>query len=203
VIGAALARISRQARILCVGASGVAEALAPRRADLPAPPPIRFNGPVFAIAGSRSPVSARQVAAARQYEKLTLDPADFAAGPPRAAADRAAALLAEGRHVLVSVSDAGHPGLGGRDLAERVAHFAAGIVRRHRPGCFAVAGGDTASAAVEALDLDAIAFVTDLDAGVPLVAAEGGGLDGLPMVLKGGQMGRPGLFDDLAALVRA
>ena len=75
------------------------------------------------------------------------------------------------------------------------------VVSDARPGCLAIAGGDTSSAAVECLEIDSISFIADLDRGVPLVRAHSrNAMDSLPMILKGGQVGGEGLFDKLAGL---
>lgn len=62
-----------------------------------------------------------------------------------------------------------------------------------------IGGGDTSSAAVQHLAIDSISMVADFDRGVPLVRAHSrNNLDGLPMILKGGQVGGGDLFDKLA-----
>jgi len=60
-----------------------------------------------------------------------------------------------------------------------------------------VAGGDTSSLALRALDIWGLRHVAGIAAGVPLVRAHSDqtALDGLELMLKGGQMGPPQLFD--------
>lgn len=206
LIGAALHIVAREKTLLCIGASSVAEALASQSQRMPAAKPaepVAFDGPVFALAGSRSSVTADQISHAQRYDVLTIDPADLAGRRETddAPAGRCAALLSEGRHVLLAVSGAQSPVIGGRSLAEAVARLAADVLSRVRPGCVVLAGGDTSSATISALGIESISFVADIDRGVPLVELGGGDLlDRLPMVLKGGQMGGPTLFDDLARL---
>ena len=82
-----------------------------------------------------------------------------------------------------------------------LADFAAELIERAPPGCLFVAGGDTSSALVSALDVESLKFVQDIDHGVPLVEASSTGTtNGLAMVLKGGQMGHPDVFDTVAML---
>ena len=62
-----------------------------------------------------------------------------------------------------------------------------------------VAGGDTSSVALRALDAWALGWLGHLGPGVSLtrVHADAPALDGLELVLKGGQMGPPELFRQL------
>ena len=208
LIGAALAIVAARKKVLCVGASSVAEALTARGQPAPAvkaAEDIAFDGPVFVLVGSRSPVTADQIGHARHYDTVTIDPADLA-GSREAVdgiAERATAVLSEGRNLILAVSGAPSPMRGG-ELAEALAGLSADILARVRPGCVIIAGGDTSSAIVSALGIESMAFVADMDRGVPLVEMRGTNrFNGLPMALKGGQMGRLSLFDDFARLATA
>ena len=203
LIGAALHIVAREKKVLCVGASSVAEALTQSQ-QAPAVRPaeqIAFDGPVFVLVGSRSPVTASQISHAQQYDIVTIDPAELAGGGEAVAgiAGRCVAVLAEGRNLLLAVSSAPSP-LHGRELAEALARLSADILARVRPGCVIIAGGDTSSAIISALGIESMSFIADMDHGVPLVELRGGEerFNGLRMAMKGGQMGRPTLFDDLA-----
>ena len=66
------------------------------------------------------------------------------------------------------------------------------------PGGLVVAGGDTASAIVRALAPSHLQFLDDIDPGVPLCKATFADGRDLTMVLKGGQVGLPDLFDRIA-----
>ena len=59
-----------------------------------------------------------------------------------------------------------------------------------------VAGGDTSSWILRALDVWGLSFVGHLAPGAALCRAHSAGasLDGIEMMLKGGQMGPPDLF---------
>jgi uncharacterized protein YgbK (DUF1537 family) len=59
-----------------------------------------------------------------------------------------------------------------------------------------VAGGDTSSHAVAALDACGLSYLAPLVAGAPLggVHSDAASLDGLEIVLKGGQMRAPDFF---------
>jgi uncharacterized protein YgbK (DUF1537 family) len=60
-----------------------------------------------------------------------------------------------------------------------------------------IAGGDTSSKAAQQLDLHALTFLAPTQPGAPLCHghAEDAALDGLEIVLKGGQVGTPDFFE--------
>jgi uncharacterized protein YgbK (DUF1537 family) len=200
-IGALLARRARGGRLLAIGASSVAQAACahwhdegvfePRAAV--SPPAAR--GPVLLLVGSLSPVTAAQVEAGEShYQRVDIDPATLLADAQ--ASDhwvrRCAELLNAGRHALAVTgrSSAGQPSarevaqLCGRLLARVLAMAPA--VRR-----VGIAGGDSSSHAVGALGLWGMSHLGQLAPGVPLVQAHAhdARLDGLELMLKGGQMG--------------
>ncbi|HYG46220.1 MAG TPA: four-carbon acid sugar kinase family protein, partial [Bordetella sp.] len=82
-IGAVLADLASAEPLLAVGASSVVEALGSQWGDAATARPDAFTparGPVLLLAGSLSPVTARQVDAARSYRKIWLDPVRLASG---------------------------------------------------------------------------------------------------------------------------
>ncbi|MEO3434084.1 four-carbon acid sugar kinase family protein [Inquilinus sp. CAU 1745] len=204
VIGAALRRLATRQTVLCIGGSSVAEAMCPREErprprprPITAPPP---SGPVFVFAGSRSAVTAEQVRRASSYVKIPVAPAALSTGPERTGlVERCRTSLAQGSNVLAYLIESDGPGPSGRSLAEATAGFVEEAISGARICCLAIAGGDTSSIAVERLDVVSISVIADFDHGVPLVRAHAANrLDGLPMILKGGQMGSPDIFDRLA-----
>ena len=62
-----------------------------------------------------------------------------------------------------------------------------------------IAGGDTSSHAVQALDAWGLSYVADIGAGTSLcrVHSDDAALDGLEIMLKGGQMGSDDVFERL------
>ncbi|SDV50352.1 four-carbon acid sugar kinase family protein [Chitinasiproducens palmae] len=213
-IGTLIDTLAERTPLLAVGASSVAQALVQARGALPAtaqpdaPPPgairPRSTLPVFALAGSLSPLTEQQIAAARHYEKIELSPA--AMTRDRAYLETSAAhigrALDAGRSVLAYTE---RPGSGGATVSESLAPACADLlaqvlelapVRR-----VVVAGGDTSSYAVKRLDVWGLSYVARVGAGVAMcrLHADRPHLDGLEIVLKGGQMGEPGFFDQAAA----
>jgi 3-oxoisoapionate kinase len=200
--------------LVALGASSVAQALIAHwrmRGELPsadsAAAIARADGPVFVLAGSQSPVTARQVDAVRVegrsgtggFECATIDVNAIVRQPAalEALATSCADVLNRGRCMLAHTAPA-HPGgpetqavaaACGRLLA-RVLELAP---RVRRAG---VAGGDSSSFAVQALGAWALGYAGTLAPGVPVcrVHADAPRLDGLELMLKGGQMGPPDLF---------
>ena len=208
-IGTLLWRSAQQAPVLAAGASSVVQALAPQIAQGKAPSLTlaAAPGPVFALAGSLSPVTAVQVAAALSFDTVWIDPLALCTDAAflQRQADALAARLNAGRHVLACTVRAGQSpaadaGVSGRALALaggrllRAVLQAAPTVRR-----VGVAGGDTSSHVVQALDAWGLSYRAVVSAGVSLcrLHSDDARLDGLEIALKGGQMGPPDLFERL------
>lgn len=210
-IGQVLWTRAQRNTLLAVGPSSVVDALAPalglrngiasgQRVVTPAP------GPVLVLAGSLSPVTARQVAAALSFDTVWLDASGMArrdaATLERHARDIANGL-ASGRNVLACTRaldqlpvergiDAQALARAGGELLCRVL----AMVPLRRVG---IAGGDTSSHGVQALDAWGLSYVADIGAGTSLcrVHSDDAALDGLEIMLKGGQMGSDDVFERL------
>ncbi len=166
------------------------------------------GGPTFVLAGSLSPVTAAQVRAADGYVKLPLQARSLL----NDAAYRAAQCqhicdeLSANRHVLAYVDQQN-----GRDCAIHSADLAAATARfvhstlqllaeqGIRLGQLGIAGGDTSSQAIAQLDVWALSYASVLSPGVTICSmhSDNPALDGLAVMLKGGQMGSEDIFDKL------
>jgi 3-oxoisoapionate kinase len=212
-VGRAIWTQAQGRRLLAVGASSVAQALIAhwREAEdlvTAAGAVARLapaRDPVFVLAGSLSPVTARQVQAARSFEHLALTRDDLAEAALPASCERITAALRSGRHVLACTApaqgraaDTTHAGT----VAAATARLIAMVVRRQslhgqplrRIG---IAGGDTSSLAVKALGCWGLSYAGTLSAGVTVsrTASEEPALDGMELMLKGGQMGTLDVFE--------
>ena len=196
VIGDLLLQHSRQAPLLAVGPSSVAQAMIaawrnegslPAASEPLAVPPA--SGPVFVLSGSQSPVTAHQLASSPSFVKIEigLDDADDARN--------CIALLRDGRHVLAHTG--GTRRAAGHALETAGARLLASVLHDVPLTRAGVSGGDTSSHAVRALDLDRLEFAAQLCPGVALCRVHGRKLDGLELMLKGGQMGPPDIFERL------
>jgi uncharacterized protein YgbK (DUF1537 family) len=169
--------------------------LAPADAGLvPAGPELGPAGPVLVVSGSRSPVTARQIATAAEAGWAVVD-----ASEGMAAIAAAEVSLRAGRHTIVQTTlgpERDPDGIG--DLLGRVAaaSVAAGLTRR-----LVVAGGDTSGQVVTALGAHALDVVASLAVGGPVcvLAADDPAFDGLEVALKGGQVGGDDFFLRAAA----
>lgn len=193
--------------MLVVGPSSVLQAFASQHAT-----PIATlsrvapaQGSVLVLAGSLSPVTAKQVAAATSYEKVWLDPVALAAAEP-AHLDTVAAqlcgLLAAGHNVLACTASPAtgvDAGLSARALAHAGGALLARVLGATPVRRVGVAGGDTSSHAVQALDAWGLSYIAALSSGAPLcrVHSDEPTLDGIELMLKGGQMGDDDVFERL------
>lgn len=201
-LGVAVRRLDTGGKpILLVGASSVAEALyaKPQNASAAAtslPPP----GPRLAIAGSRSSVTERQVAAATCYEKLPIAQTDFEDVGLSVFAGRAAAILNSGHNALAHLDPNADYGLSPDQLSEQLANLTANILQAAPVCAVAVAGGDTSSAVVRRLGFDSLSFERRVGPGVAICRGHRAAhaFDQMLLLLKGGQVGNDDLFDRFA-----
>ncbi|WP_226575502.1 four-carbon acid sugar kinase family protein [Acuticoccus sediminis] len=198
--GIARALAAAGGRQLLVGASSVAEILTDMSAGAHGPAPVAppASGAVLLFAGSRSTTTAAQVDAATAYRKLALTPEALAAGT---VVPEAAALLRSGGPVLVHLLPGGDYGLSPDALADATSAVVASILAETDVGYLGIAGGDTSSRICAGLGFEALEFEDGLGAGVCVCAAvhRDPRRDRMRVMLKGGQMGTPNLFDRFAA----
>ena len=205
-IGGSLATSLERGPMLAVGASSVARAFAAGdgKEVVIAPPADakrRASGPVLALVGSLSPVTRAQVEASRGYAMLRVDAERLLADEGYAAELRATALskLTQGDVMLMTEKPAGAPVAAGA-VAEATGRLLAAIIAEARLGRLVVAGGDTSTMAIRSLPLWGLSYRGPCVPGAPLCRAhsDDARLDGLDIVLKGGQMGPPGFFNNAA-----
>jgi uncharacterized protein YgbK (DUF1537 family) len=92
--------------------------------------------------------------------------------------------------------DAAAPAAGER-LGAALGRIARTVIGRRRLRRIVFAGGDTSSHGVAQLGIDALTWAAPLDPGAPLVRAHATdpAIDGLELVLKGGQIGGEDFFE--------
>ncbi|EJL90983.1 hypothetical protein PMI15_00236 [Polaromonas sp. CF318] len=208
-VGRLIWQHAQQQRLLAAGPSSVVQALAAhwRQAGGEVGPPriAAATGPVLVLAGSLSPVTARQVQGASSYRQVVLDAARLSgdAAYARQMSERIVSLLAQGRHVLACTSAPGPAPNGaavdGRALAQASGALLARVLRAVPLRRLGIAGGDTSSLAVQALKAWGLSYAAQLAPGVALcrLHSDEATLDGLEIMLKGGQMGGEDLFETL------
>nr|WP_153401374.1 four-carbon acid sugar kinase family protein [Polymorphobacter fuscus] len=207
--------VLRQAGVrLAVGSSGVTRALVlawQAEGVVGAPVAIAAAGPVdrlLVVSGSCSPATARQIARAPQdgFATVATDVPALLAGSSTEEtrlADAALAALAEGSGAVIHSAEGPLENAiqaAGERLGEALGRIAGDVVRRAGLKRLVFAGGDTSSHGVAQLGIDALTWAAPIERGAPLVRAHAAdaAIDGLDLVLKGGQMGG----DDFFAVVR-
>ncbi len=154
------------------------------------------------MSGSRSPQSRRQADAAAAAGWWVLP---LAEDPSGGQADAVAAALAGGRSVVLTSDDAGFAP-GEVPILERIAGAAAAVVGNaahagvvHR---VIVCGGDTSSRVTRLLGVESLSIAANPWGNVALCAAHADdpAIDGLELLLKGGQVGADDLFESIRTL---
>lgn len=186
----------------------------------PTLPPTRATTVIAAVSGSCSPVTASQIAWATDhgFETLRMDVGavlrvnGFDAEVQRLVSAAQAAVARGASPLVYSASGPDDPAvLGFADQAqnaglklaqahERVGQALAATMRRIVDSTgvrrIAIAGGDSSGAVASALDISALTVASQLAPGAPLCRAHAAtSMDGLEVVLKGGQMGSPDFFE--------
>lgn len=199
--------------LFCAGSSGLTYALlsAWRRAGLIAPEPAASGAdpvaPLLVLSGSCSPVTERQIRAALAcgYEGVALDVTRLLDESGGAAAHDAALAQAVG-HLRAGRSTVLYSALGplassahpcGEALGRRAGALLRGILAQAPVPRIVLAGGDTSTHAVMQLGVHALTWAASLEPGAPLCRAhaQASEIDGLQLVLKGGQVGSDDFFE--------
>jgi uncharacterized protein YgbK (DUF1537 family) len=156
------------------------------------------------ISGSCSAVTAQQIRWAKRYGYTTveLDAVGLASGDAQA---REAALQAALDSLRSGCDTVLYTSLGApsratldQELGAALGRLLLELVQQAGVRRVVLCGGDTSSHAVQRLNLTAITFAGALAPGAPLCRAhadEATGLDGLELVLKGGQIGPENFFE--------
>lgn len=191
--------LAQTSPVFAVGSGGLSwgiGAAAPGDA-VPIPASVPAHGPVLVVSGSRSAQTARQLAHAEASGWL-VQPLSFTDAGAQLAVVRGA--LAAGRSVALTSDDAP---AGPRTL-ERIADASAtairavtDLVRR-----VVVAGGDTSGRVTRLLGVTSLEIAANPVGNVVLLraSASAAGIDGLELLLKGGQVGVDSLFEDIRTL---
>jgi uncharacterized protein YgbK (DUF1537 family) len=198
-------------QVFVVGSSGAAYALIaywkkagllPHAGD---PQPIRATDRLVVLSGSCSPVTENQIrtAMAHGFVGVPLDSAALSAHDAAGCSShfaRAAQALAAGRSVILySTLGAIDPTLAAQSnqLAIEMGNLLRKLVTQCGVQRAVIAGGDTSSHAVQQLGLHALTFLASTQPGAPLCLghADDAAMNGLEIVLKGGQVGTPDFFE--------
>lgn len=195
------------APVFAIGSGGLSHGLAAAEpGDGPAiPTRSSASGPVLVVSGSRSAQTRRQADAAAAAGWLVRALPLEATEAESVSADAVRALRA-GRGVVLTSDDADADAVSGRPVLQAIAEAAASIIQAVAHDGAArrviVCGGDTSSRVTRLLGVEALSLAANPWGNVVLLRAHAAdpAVDGLELLLKGGQVGADSLFVDVAAL---
>ncbi|MET0812143.1 MAG: four-carbon acid sugar kinase family protein [Microbacterium sp.] len=203
LLGEALLDLAADRRpLFAVGSGGLSRALALASSaeggsPHPSAPRSTAAGPVLVVSGSRSPKTRRQADAAAA--------AGWLVRPFGAPDEEVGAALEAGRSVVLTSDDAERFAAEPEPLAA-IAETAASIVRR-AVGAGAtrrviVCGGDTSGRIVRLLGVESLSIAATPGGNVVVLRAHATdpAVDGLELLLKGGQVGDDDLFESMRTL---
>lgn len=207
-VGAALG--SLPSPVFAVGSGGLSHGIAAAApGDGPAvPTSTPASGPVLVVSGSRSAQTRRQADAAASAGWLVRPLPLGGDGMASAILEVVGALRAGHGVVLTSDDIDAAAAAGGRPVLEAIAEAAASVVSTAvREGVtrrVIVCGGDTSSRVTRLLGVESLSIAANPWGNVVLLRAhaEDPAVDGLELLLKGGQVGAETLFTDVAGLGR-
>ena len=205
-IGRALTRL--EGPVFAIGSGGLSLAIAAAdgAASVPVPSRTGESGPVLALSGSRSSQTRRQMDAAAEagwfVQPLELEPS-------RAAAqlDWVLSALRAGQSVGLTSDDA-DIGVAEAPVLETIADaagaMAAGAAAAGATRRIIVCGGDTSSRVTRLLGVESLSIAANPWGNVVLLSAHAAdpAVDGIELLLKGGQVGANDLFERVLALGR-
>jgi uncharacterized protein YgbK (DUF1537 family) len=198
-------------QVFVVGSSGVAYAFIAHWNNIGLLPPAVSTQPIrpvdrlLVLSGSCSPVTENQIrtAMAHGFVGVAVDAsalsAHDSAGSSSQFAQAAQALSAGRNVVLYSALGAINPTLAAQSdgLAIEMGNLLRKLITERGVRRVVIAGGDTSSHAVQQLGLNALTFIASTQPGAPLCLchADDAAMNGLEIILKGGQVGTPNFFE--------
>ncbi|QKJ20647.1 four-carbon acid sugar kinase family protein [Microbacterium hominis] len=205
-VGAALGALAPP--VFAIGSGGLSHGVAAAAPGGEGPIPMATGetGPVLVVSGSRSAQTRRQADAAAAAGWL-VRPLVLGEEGTDAAAAVVASALRSGRSVVLTSDDV-DASAHGRAPLEAIAEAAAGVVRRAVQAGVGrrviVCGGDTSSRVTRLLGVGSLSIAANPEGNIVLLRAHADDpvIDGLELLLKGGQVGRDALFTDVEALGR-
>lgn len=200
-IGNLLRAESRQQSLLAVGPSSVAQAYLEEKEPEASSASASTDGPVLVFVGSLSPTTRMQVASARSYTRMAIDPDKLlsSADARELIIEKAAAALKQGEHVMLSTApeEGDAPHAAAVDLASASASLVDEVLKRHPVRRLGIAGGDTSSRIISHLGYWGLSYHSQVSNGVAasLAWSDDPSRDRMLVMLKGGQMGHEQLFE--------
>ena len=207
-VGAAVAALSSP--VFAIGSGGLSHGIAAAAPGhgVAVPTSTASEGPVLVVSGSRSAQTRRQADAAAAAGWL-VQPLPLDGDGLEAVLPGVHEALGTGRGVVLTSDDADAASAGNRAVLEAIAEAAASVVsvvaRAGAAHRVIVCGGDTSSRVTRLLGVESLSIAANPWGNVVLLRAHAAdaadeAVDGLELLLKGGQVGADTLFTDVAAL---
>ncbi|OUJ75441.1 four-carbon acid sugar kinase family protein [Hymenobacter crusticola] len=214
-IGETLDYYAADQPLFSVGSSGVEMALGKFWAQQGALAPVTawptpsVVDPLLVISGSCSPVTAGQVAWAKEngFAEVVLNAQELARRPEKALdlcdyKQAAIDYMEQGQSVVVHTNGGtarAEENLSSQKLGTALGLIARAVAQHTKVQRVVVAGGDTSSYAARAMGIEAVEMIAPLCPGAPLcrASAPGSPLHGVEVNFKGGQVGEPNYFGAL------
>lgn len=159
---------------------------------------------ILVLSGSCSPVTGQQIAVAKSkgYDAHLIDLTALLNGEreEQRLVDVALTSLAARKSCIIYSAQGPVEGQAvGEILGQTLGRIAKAVVQRTQLKRILFAGGDTSSHGVAQLQGEAITWVAPIEVGAPLVKLHSAvpSINGLEMVLKGGQMGQQNFFESV------
>ncbi|MET0779932.1 MAG: four-carbon acid sugar kinase family protein [Microbacterium sp.] len=203
-VGRAIAHL--EAPVFAIGSGGLSLAIAASEGAAASPLPTHSAtpGPVLAVSGSRSSQTRRQMDAAAAADWF-VQPLELEGSRAAAQLDWVLSALRAGRSVALSSDDADtaaadRPVL--EAIADAAATVAAGAAAAGATRRLIVCGGDTSSRVIRLLGVESLSIAANPWGNIVLLSAHAAdpAIDGLELLLKGGQVGSADLFERVRAL---
>ncbi|TDE08326.1 four-carbon acid sugar kinase family protein [Jiangella asiatica] len=204
-VGRAVLRIPPP--VFAIGSGGLSHAIAaadPMGSPRP-PASAPAEGPVLVVSGSLSPRTRRQADAAAA-EGWLVRPLPIAPAGPDQVLEQTVHALRGGRSVALTSDDADASAAAGRPVLDLIAQAAATVVdtavRAGLTRRVIVCGGDTSGRVTRLLGVESLSIAANPWHNVVLLRAHAAepAIDGLELLLKGGQVGGDRLFQEVLAL---
>ena len=206
VVGEALGTLP--APVFAIGSGGLSHGIAgaaPGDASA-VPTSTTATGPVLVVSGSRSAQTRRQADAAAAAG-WSVRPLPLGAAALEEMIAEVVDALRSGRGVVLTSDDADTAAAGEQPVLAAIAAAAASVIsavaREGASRRVIVCGGDTSSRVTRLLDVESLSIAANPWGNVVLLRAQAqrnAAIDGLELLLKGGQVGSDTLFIDIAAL---
>jgi D-threonate/D-erythronate kinase len=179
---------------LLSGSAGLVGALARRRAESAAPPVEHASpgGPALIVVGSGSAMAQRQIAHMRQHESTAVIEVRRGIQLNALTLNALTQFSTEHDVLLHLPPPPDHAALDGppaRELAARLADAALEVIGQLQPGLLILAGGDTAGAILDRLEIAHLGIVREVAPGMPLTRGKTARGDELYILLKAGNHG--------------